>query len=257
MPTSFLKNIIYTQLDAKTWCASAQINQTFQTLLPSIICSDLLKPLAPFTLLPCSVELDTNSIYLPVKSLKTSLSIRQIAQSKRQQQRQGVRSLLQSLLIEIGITDLLDESQFPYRLANSGYYVCFSHSSGKDTNNLEITRVAVVLSEHRAVGIDVETQAIAWQVVKRFYHPTEIERLEKLPIAQRDVISKWLWQLKESNIKITQYTLVQGLGKSYAAIIPNFIAVLDTDCTATIGSIADYPSYQISLLPAEQTLVIF
>lgn len=255
MPTPLLKNIIYTQLDSMTWCATAHIDQILSS---SIISPDLSKTLAPFTLLPCPVKIDTANLYLPVNNLKNSLSARQIAQTRRQQQRKGVRLLLQSLLINVGITDLLEESQFPYRLIKSSYYVCFSHSGSSDVENGQfINKIAVIISTHQPVGIDIEIQAIAWHVAQRFYHPTEIEILAKLPIDQRHLITKWLWQLKESFIKIYQYTLAQGLGKSYAAIIPELIARLHNDDSAVITIKDKQSDYQISALPYQHTLIVF
>lgn len=247
-----LQHICYTQLNTSTWCATAQlIAPSPRCALPILqLASD--NPLQPY-IAKADVQHRNNWQIIPYPPLTKP----QIAQTKRQQQRQGVRLLLDSLLTHLSITDSLKESSFPYRLAKSGYYVCFSHSSSKDASNIKTTRVAVALCKYRAIGIDVETQAIAWQVVQRFYHPAEIEILNKLPIAQRELISKWLWQLKESNIKIMQYTLAQGLGKSYADIIPKLIATLDKNGLAKISITFTDSDYQIALLPSQQTLVVF
>ena len=223
MPTVVLQHLTYTQLSDKTWCATAHIVD------PQIIISSGSEP----------------------------LSAPQIAHYRRQQQRQGVRLLLTHLLIKVGISDTLEESQFPYRLTKSGYYVCFSHSSCTALAGNHETKVAVIISDRRAVGIDIETQPITWQVAERFYDPAEITILNKLPIAQRDTISKWLWQLKESYIKIHQYTLAQGLVQSYAALIPKLIAGLDKNSSAITMIYDKQADYQIAVLPTQQTLIVF
>lgn len=247
-----LQHICYTQLNTSTWCATAQlISSSPHRTLPILqLAPD--NPLQPY-IARTDARHRNNWQIIPYPPLTKP----QIAQSNRQQQRQGVRLLLDSLLTHLSITDSLKESTFPYRLAKSGYYVCFSHSSGKDASNIETTRVAVALCKYRAIGIDVETQDIVWKVVQRFYHPAEIEILNKLPIAQRELISKWLWQLKESNIKIMQYTLAQGLGKSYSDIIPKLIAALDKNGLANITVIPIHSDYQFTLLPSQKTLIVF
>ena len=142
------------------------------------------------------------------------------ARQQRQRQRAGVRQLLQYLLGSLGIDDVLDDQQFPYRLAKTRYYVCFSHSQ---------TWVAVALSRTQAIGIDVEVQPVKWQLAKRFYHADDIRQLESLPTDQRTQVSQWLWQIKESGIKIHQYTLAQGLGIYY----PDLVAALIRASTAS------------------------
>ncbi|ALF60656.1 4'-phosphopantetheinyl transferase family protein [Psychrobacter urativorans] len=255
MPTSFLKNILYTQLDSKTWCATAQL---IPRLPPQPLTSLHLvfdNPLKPYLM-------QNNVLYRDDWRLipNTTVTKQQIAKTRRQQQRKGVRLLLQNLLIEIGITDLLDESQFPYRLIKSGYYVCFSHSGSANikSSQLELDdKVAVTIGTHRPIGIDIEIQAINWHVAQRFYHPAEIEILAKLPIDQRNLITKWLWQLKESFIKIYQYTLAQGLGKSYADIIPKLLVSLNNDDSAVITIKDTQYGYQIVALPYQYTLIVF
>ncbi|WP_352337632.1 peptide transporter [Psychrobacter sp. 16-MNA-CIBAN-0192] len=247
-----LKHICYTQLNTSTWCATAQLMSSSPPQPLPLLHFVFDNPLQPF-LINTDIRFITNWQIAPY----TTLTKPQIAQSKRQQQQHGVRLLLDSLLTNLNIKDSLEESAYPYRLANNRYYVCFSHSSGKDASNIEITRVAVALSKYRAIGIDVEIQDIAWPVVQRFYHPAEIEILNKLPTVQRDVISKWLWQLKESNIKIMQYTLAQGLGKSYADIIPKLVDTVDKNCLAKIAVITAHSGYEVALLPSQQTLIVF
>ena len=67
--------------------------------------------------------------------------------------------------------------------------------------------VAVVISRHRPAGVDIENNNIAWKVAQRFYSNDEITAIQLLPITQRDIIAKLLWQIKESFIKIYQYTV--------------------------------------------------
>ncbi|GAA0321974.1 hypothetical protein GCM10009129_19760 [Psychrobacter aestuarii] len=130
--------------------------------------------------------------------------------------------MLHHLLGTLGIVDALDEQRFPYRLVKTGKYVCFSHSQ---------TCVAVALSDMHPIGIDVETQAIDWRVAKRFYHADDVRQLQRLPIDKRAMVSLWLWQIKESFIKIHQYTLAQGLGVHYANLVAALIAISDEPTT--------------------------
>ena len=256
MLTLSLQNIIYTTLNSRTWCATAQIASPLLSLTYN--CPTSSKPLAPFTPLSCLTKLYSHAFYQLDNNINSLLSARQIAQNRRRQQRKGVRLLLQLLLVKIGITETLDESQFPYRLSNSGYYVCFSHSGGVDIASSQLTdKVAVIISADRAVGIDIEIQDIAWQVAQRFYHPAEIEILADLAIYQRNIIVRWLWQLKESFIKIYQYKLAQGLGMSYAEIIPKLIASLNEDYSTDTVISNTRNGYQITVLPCQQTVVVF
>ncbi|MDX1788032.1 MAG: peptide transporter [Psychrobacter sp.] len=196
-----------------------------------------------------------------------SLSARKIAYQQRQQQRAGVRLLLQSLLNKLDINDSLDDVSFPYRLVNSQYYVCFSHtgassqntstqpSGEKPFNGLD-NKVAVVISCHRPAGIDIETNNVEWRVAKRFYHINEIAILQTLTITQRDTVAKLLWQIKESFIKIYQYTLAQGLGMDYSHLM-----------TCLINSIKEKPplfvfeddktKYYLAYLPEQQTVIVY
>lgn len=256
MPILSLQNVIYTPLKSKTWCATAQIVSPLLTLTYN--CSTSSKPLAPFTPLSCPIELSSHAFYRLDNNVNNPLSAQQMAQNRRQQQRKGVRLLLRSLLINIGINDTLDDTKFPYQLSKSGYYVCFSHSGGVDISSGQpIDKVAVIISAHRAVGIDIEIQDIAWHVAQRFYHRDEIEILSDLPMYQRSIIAKWLWQIKESSIKIHHYKLAQGLGMSYAVIIPKLLANLDTDDSAD-NTIRDIQTdYKITILPYQQTVIVF
>ena len=231
-----LHNIYYTELNpvTMTWCATAQVR-------PS----------------------DSRSN----QKTSTKLSAPQIASLQRQQQRIGVRLLLESLLKKLAISDTLDESSFPYRLIESQYYLCFSHSSDSSKTPTHIQneiespytpyiKVAVIISRHRASGIDIEVNTVKWQIATRFYHPNEMAILQTLPIIQRDNTIKWLWQIKESFIKIHQYTLAQGLGMDYSAIIPELIkAPKNNPHLLTMAD--DASGYLITAIPSQQTVIIY
>ena len=231
-----LDNIYYTELDpmTMTWCATAQVR---------------------------AVNFCHN------QQTDTHLSVPQIAYNQRQLQRMGVRLLLQALLKKLTISDSLDESGFPYRLIDSQYYVCFSHSSGSSKNATHVQneieslyapyiKVAVIISRHRASGIDIEVNTVKWQVAKRFYHPNEMAILQTLPTIQRDNIIKWLWQIKESFIKIHHYTLAQGLGIDYSDIIPNLIKQpIENLPLLTINDINS--NYRIAAIASQQTIIVY
>lgn len=231
-----LHDIRYTELDTTTmtWCATAQVR--------------------------------TLQLYHDQKD-NTCLSAPQIAHHQRQQQRAGVRLLLKSLLKKLDIVDILDESSFPYRLTYSQLYVCFSHTSAdsKNTNQMQndiensdipYIKVAVIISRHRTAGIDIEVNAVKWQVAKRFYHPRELAMLHTMPLIQRDNVVKWLWQIKESFIKIHQYTLAQGLGMDYSVIAPDLIK-LPTENLPWLTMIEGTSGYRISIIPSQQTVIIY
>ncbi|WLP95549.1 4'-phosphopantetheinyl transferase superfamily protein [Psychrobacter sp. M13] len=205
-----LNNIQFTQLDANSYCATASL-----ALTVPIVGSDAWTD-------------------------KTS---------KRQNQRNGVRLLLQRLLTELAIVDTLDELAFPYRLSRHGYYVCFSHSADK---------VAVAISYQQAVGIDVEVNTVAWKVAKRYYHASEIAILELLPNAKRDYLVKLLWQVKESLIKIDQNKLAAGLGVPYTALARQLV---ENDDIADSSSIQlnhhHAANRQLMILATQQTIVVF
>lgn len=247
MPTSYLFQTQYTQLDPMTWCATANVNAALDLniwgkasffLISNKIC------LYPINLYSLSWQYYPSQAYL---------SVRKNSQNQRRQQRTGVRQLLQELLNKLKITDTLDESQFPYRLVNNGYYVCFSHSNSNNINN----KVAVVISRRHTVGIDIETNDIAWHVARRFYHSDEITALQALPVVQRRMSIKLLWQIKESFIKINHYKLAQGLGMSYEHIIADtIVSTGQQDLPLTITDDAE-SCYRIAFLHSSQTVVIF
>ena len=230
-----LHDILYTQLDpmTMTWCATAKVRAS----------------------------------HCDIKKTTTCLAAPQIAYNQRQQQRAGVRLLLQALLKRLDIVDRLDESNFPYRLTHSQYYVCFSHTNGNNKNTTRIqndieksdipyVKVAVVISRHRASGIDIEVNAVKWQVAKRFYHPKELAVLQDMPIIKRDNVIKWLWQIKESFIKIHQYTLAQGLGMDYTAIIANLIKQ-STDSLSLLTITDNNSGYRIAVIASQQTVIVY
>lgn len=231
-----LHDIHYTELDpvTMTWCATAEVRA---------------------------------SHYYHNQKTNTCLSTPQIAYNQRQLQRAGVRLLLESLLKKLAIIDTLDESSFPYRLIQSQYYVCFSHSSGSSKNATHIQndreesdipsiKVAVVINSHHASGIDIEINTVKWLVAQRFYHPKELAILQTMLLTQRNHVIKYLWQIKESFIKIHQYTLAQGLGMDYSAIIADLIKQsMDNLSLLTITD--DTSGYRITAIPSQQTIIVY
>ena len=231
-----LHDIHYTELDpvTMTWCATAEVR-------------------APHS--------------YHNQKINTCLSAPQIAYNQRQLQRTGVRLLLQALLEKLTITDSLDESSFPYRLIDSQYYVCFSHTSGSNKNAAHIQndrkdsdipsiKVAVIINSHRASGIDIEINAVKWLVAQRFYHPKELAILQTMLLTQRNHVIKYLWQIKESFIKIHQYTLAQGLGMDYSAIIADLVKQ-STDNLSLLTITDDTSGYRIAAIHSQQTVIIY
>ncbi|MGP5295820.1 4'-phosphopantetheinyl transferase family protein [Psychrobacter faecalis] len=265
MSTLKLRDAHYQQLDATTWYASAQI------ITPSFLnYSDLLNNsqqlFNPHLLSKNKVE-ELRHIQWQYHIPTVSLSTRDIAHRQRQQQRTGVRLLLQSLLNKLDSTDILNDASFPYRLANSQYYVCFSHTG---THNKVISnqhkknkpfdyldnKVVVVISAHRPVGIDIEINPVKCQVAQRFFHANEMAILQTLPPMQRNIITKLLWQIKESFIKIYQYKLAQGLGKDYSYLIADLIKGATSN--SSLLDINDNKSnYHIALLYFQQIVIVY
>ena len=163
--------------------------------------------------------------------------------------------------------DTLNDASFPYRLANSQYYVCFSHTGAhkpiisnqhKNENLFKHldNKVAVIISTHHPVGIDIEINAVKWEVAQRFYHANEIAVLQTLSTMQRDTAAKLLWQIKESFIKIFQYKLAQGLGKDYSYLIADLIS--GATSKSPLLDINDNKSnYRIALLRHQQTVIVY
>ncbi len=266
MPTLNLHNIQYSQLDSTTWCATAQV--TAPCPLESLHLFDNLSSLFNANL--SNINTDKFShITWHYHTHNVSLSARKIAYEQRQQQRAGVRLLLRYLLNKLDIIDSLDDLSFPYRLVNSQYYVCFSHtgassqntstqpSGEKPFNGLD-NKVAVVISCHRPVGIDIETNNVEWRVAKRFYHINEIAILQALTITQRDTVAKLLWQIKECFIKIHQYTLAQGLGMDYSHLITGLVNGIEAQAQLPLLAFNDDKTgYYLILLSEQQTVIVY
>lgn len=269
MSTLKLRDIDYQQLDATTWYASAQII-TPSFLNYPVLLSDLPLLFHPNLFSDTSVEKLRHMQWRQMQWYRIPtvfLSTREIAHRQRQQQRTGVRLLLHSLLNKLEMIDTLNDASFPYRLAHSQYYVCFSHTG---THNKIISnqhkknkpfdyldnKVAVVISAHRPVGIDIEINAVKWQVAQRFFHVNEMAILQTLPPMQRNIIAKLLWQIKESFIKIFQYKLAQGLGKDYSHLIADLIK--DAISKSPLLAINDNESnYRIALLYFQQIVIVY
>ena len=77
---------------------------------------------------------------------------------------------------------------------------------------------------------------MAWQVAKRFYHPSEIAMLEQLSLDKRDYLVRLLWQIKESLIKINQTTLAAGLGRADLPLVQTLIEYDSADNNADNSS---------------------
>ena len=255
MPTLRLTHIQFTQLQPMTWCATAQVSEYPCLKHQDLWGKSLGRPIDNASYIntdewyKCSWQ-----YHIP----PDDLSVRDIARAQRQRQRQGVRLLLQQLLDKLALSDTLDESNFPYRLVKSGHYVCFSHTGGKSkaVNTPMSSTVAVVISPHRPIGVDVEVNNVAWHVAKRFYSDNEISILQSLPVIQRDIIAKLLWQIKESFIKIHQYKLAQGLGIDYSYLIDDLIDASREPSALTV--ITDHKSsYRIAVLFIQRTVIVF
>lgn len=264
MTNLILTDLHYTQLSPTTWCATAQVSETL------CLNFEALKAKVSWLLMthePCLDFRIFKSLNWHYYASAITMSARKMAHNQRQLQRKGVRLLLQGLLKRLEISDTLDESEFPYRLVDSRYYVCFSHTGASNKNDTSRnlnqgfngqlnSNVSVVISHQRPVGIDIENSSIAWRVVQRYYSVNEIAILESMPMTQRDNIAKSLWQIKESFIKIHKYTLAQGLGKDYAYLVANLMDGMKQQSNVMV--IADKQShYHIAISPIQQTVVIF
>lgn len=254
----------YTQLAPTTWCATAQVNDALSPSFEELWRQSSWLLTSPISFLGFY---DFGKLNWWHYVSPTALSVHDTTHHQRQLQRKGVRLLLQQLLDQLEINDALDESAFPYRLMDNNHYVCFSHTGSKNKNDLNNhsdqathqpinNKVAVIISRDRPVGIDIENNNVAWQVAQRFYSANEIDAIQALPMIQRDAITKLLWQIKESFIKIHQYTLAQGLGKDYDYLIAGLLnAIKEPSPLMVIPDIQSH--YHIAVLPAQQTIVIF
>ena len=132
-----LTHIQFTQLQPMTWCATAHVRE-----ISYFRHQDWYKSLRQ----PTGNASYINSTYINTDTWdkcswqyhlpSANLSVGDIARTQRQRQRQGVRLLLQQLLDHLALSDTLDESNFPYRLAKARYYVCFSHTGNKSNSKL-------------------------------------------------------------------------------------------------------------------------
>lgn len=271
MPTSNLTQIQYTQLDTTTWCVTAQVSESVSHLVTESLWKKSLWLLPYNTSRKSIIKFSSLNWHYQVATAVPKHSVPALASKQRQQQRQGVRQLLQELLKKLEIDDTLDESSFPYRLVNSQHYVCFSHTgagSSKQTtesNQTNLTRlhskIAVVISCQRPAGIDIEANNIAWHVVKRFYSESELAILQELSTEQRERTAKLLWQIKESFIKVNQYTLAQGLGMDYSHLIPSLIENnREINASSLLSNVEDTKRqsvYRIATLQSQQTVIVF
>ncbi|MGE6440187.1 4'-phosphopantetheinyl transferase family protein [Psychrobacter sp. NPDC078409] len=270
MPTPNLTQIQYTQLDTTTWCVTAQVSESVSHLVTESLWSKSLWFSSCNTSYENIIKFNSLNWYYQVATAPRH-SVPTLARKQRQQQRQGVRQLLQELLKKLAIDDTLDESSFPYRLVNSQHYVCFSHTGAgsskqiTESNQTSFThlhsKIAVVISRQRPAGIDIETNNIAWHVVKRFYSESELTILQELSTDQRERTAKLLWQIKESFIKVNQYTLAQGLGMDYSHLIPSLIEndkEINSVSVLNDSEDTDYQSvYSIAVLQFQQTVIVF
>ena len=260
-----LTQIQYIQLDREAWCVTAQVSD----LSNPVGISNLWNDSYWLSVYPSShiVFTELRHFKWHYHAVQKPISKRSIAHRQRQQQRQGVRQLLQALLNKLEIIDTLDESNFPYRLRQSKYYVCFSHTAAhnKDEFNkksnqnigpISYSKIAAVISRRRPAGIDIEHNNVAWHIVKRFYSDNEITILQTLPKNQRDCIAKLLWQIKESFIKIHQYTLAKGLGMDYSDLIPSLTEDMGENLLSIERTNHQF-NYQIAILQSNQTVIVF
>ena len=254
MTTLHLTHIQHSQLAPSTWCITAHVSDA----LWSIDIIDLSETSVWLSSSMQAATIPLSNVNWYYRPEQRPLSTRKRALKQRRQQRQGVRKLLQRLLHVLNIQDGLDETSFPYRLNQHQYYVCFSHTGA---DNLRDSKIAVVISAKGPAGIDIEHNNIAWRVVQRFYSAQEVSTLQALPIDQRDCVTKLLWQIKESFIKVHQYTLAQGLGMNHASLIPQLIESSEKDMVffdITAYQNTQQPNgYRIALLPSQQTVIVF
>lgn len=132
-------------------------------------------------------------------------------------QHQMVRKLLDKMLKKLGMVDKLESQHYPYRLKNSQYYVCFSHS-----------RHWVTCAIHRSipVGIDLEKNTIENHIAQRFFHSNDLKKLFSLPPTQQSLYKQLCWMLAESLLKKHNgKQLGNFLKQDYSLIIPQLMKI--------------------------------
>ena len=104
-------------------------------------------------------------------------------------------------------------------------------------------------------------QAFDWEIMAYTFYPyfyadKEKAVLQRLSAWQRDAIAKQLWQIKESYIKVYQYTLAQGLGIDYAYLIEDLIdSVIDDHHLMTVMD--RKTGYRIAIIPRQHIVIVF
>ncbi len=230
-----LNHTRYSQVNTNTWCAIAQVKWCFdelQNIYAPKICH--------------KTSFKTRLWYYSASYTSQNLSTKN--SNKRLGQRAAVRLLLQQLLEYLDINDTLDESKYPYRLVKTHYYICFSHSD--DT-------IAVALNKCDQVGVDIENNAVSFQIATRYYHRDEVAILKKLPTVKRDLAVKILWQIKESVIKINNNTLTKGLGISYACLIPKLVQAVNNKNLEVLAFQEADSHYTLCLLENSYAVVVY
>lgn len=202
--TAILHNIQYYELNSNCWCATAQLNPS------DSLGSDLTSLLCPSSK-PAQLASTGSSLGSEIPYLQSYHNVTII-------QRFGVRRLCYALLSHLKIKDEVDDSKYPYRLKQLGYYVCFSHSK---------EFVAVILHAHHPAAVDIERGDVSLAVAARFYHADDLLELQQLAREDQANVCRMLWQLKECVVKIQQTLLIPTLGQNhadYVAPLAQFLA---------------------------------
>lgn len=155
------------------------------------------------------------------------LGLQTTPRTKKQQQSQAVRGLLQWTQDRLGLIGKLDETAFPYFFVDKSqrYQVCFSHSQNK---------VALILSLH-ACACDIELRTVNLRTAERFYHLDEVAWLHALT-TQNDQQSyiQLLWQLKECFIKLNHGKLTAGLKHNLSPYLAQFCTLTQATTIQTL-----------------------
>lgn len=85
----------------------------------------------------------------------------------------AVRQLFALACDRLQLTDRLDESTLPYRLADSKNIVSFSHSRHQ-------VALAIATAPLQGLGIDIEDNQVSMSVARRFFAPEEVAWLARL-----------------------------------------------------------------------------